>query len=211
MNSCILMAEIIVAPERRYTQGDRVLTEMRVQFPGLRAEDPLMTLKVVGWGNLAEEIYEKYHPGDRIIIEGRLSMNTIDRPEGFKEKRAELVASKIYPIEVSQNPGIPAPPVARSDNYTPSPVPTPVTASPPVAPASKPLVEYDEDENEVSGEPVPSFSSSSTYTPTEKDLDDIPFLKPVRYRSEIPDLCDYWEAEVSSPSTWLHGVRELFL
>jgi single-strand DNA-binding protein len=171
MNSCILMAEVIVAPERRYTQGDRVLTEMRVQFPGLRAEDPLMTLKVVGWGNLAEEIYEKYHLGDRIIVEGRLSMNTIDRPEGFKEKRAELVASKIYPIEVSQNPGIPAPPVSSTNNYTPPPVPTPVAASPQVSPVAKPLVEFEEDAVESS----PSFTSSPTYSPTEQDLDDIPF------------------------------------
>jgi single-stranded DNA-binding protein len=167
------MAEIIVAPERRYTQGEQVITEMRVQFLGLRAEEPPMTLKVVGWGNLAEEIYEKYHPGDRVIVEGRLRMNVVERPEGYKEKRAELVASKIHPIEVSQNPGLPAPPVTSTNNYTPPPISTPVAVSPPTASVAKPLVEYDEDE--ISREPVPSFSSGSTYSPTEKDLDDIPF------------------------------------
>ncbi|PSB04442.1 single-stranded DNA-binding protein [Merismopedia glauca] len=177
MNSCILMAEIIVAPERRYTQGDQVLTEMRVQFPGLRAEEPPMTLKVVGWGNVAEEIYEKYHPGDRIIIEGRLRMNTIDRPEGFKEKRAELVASKIYPIEVSQNPGVAAPPLSSTSNYTPPPNQIPVTASSQVTPIAKPLADFDEDARspEPAKEAAPSFSSTPSYPATERDLDDIPF------------------------------------
>ncbi len=129
------MAEIIRAPELRYTSESQMpIAEMLVQFPGLRPEDPPATLKVVGWGNLAQEIQDKYRQGDRVVIEGRLSMNTIDRPEGFKEKRAELTAQRIHivgadtPLEVapivntasngatqplSSNPSPPAP-VARS-------------------------------------------------------------------------------------------------
>jgi single-strand DNA-binding protein len=164
MNSCILMVEIIVAPERRYTPENQLaVTEMRAQFPGLRAEEPAMTLKVVAWGNLAEEIFEKYHPGDRVIVEGRLKMNTIDRPEGFKEKRAELVASKIYPIQVSQEAGIPAPPVASS--YAP-PAPVPVAASA----STKSRADLDEDDM-----PSPSFTPPPVSAPGGRDLDDIPF------------------------------------
>ena len=100
MNSCVLMAEIIKDPELRYTSDNQTaITEMLVQFPGMRTEDPPATLKVVGWNNLAQEIQEQYHLGDRIVIEGRLHMNTIERPEGFKEKRAEFVASRIYKLE----------------------------------------------------------------------------------------------------------------
>lgn len=99
MNSCILMAEIIQEPQLRYTPDNQTpIAEILVQFPGARPEDPLATLKVVGWGNLATEIQERYHVGDRIAIEGRLSMNTIERPEGFKEKRAELTASRIHSL-----------------------------------------------------------------------------------------------------------------
>jgi single-strand DNA-binding protein len=99
MNSCVLMAEIIKDPELRYTPDNQTaIAEMLVQFAGLRAEDPPTTLKVVGWGNIAQEIQEQYHLGDRIVIEGRLQMNTIERPEGFKEKRAELVVSKIFSL-----------------------------------------------------------------------------------------------------------------
>ena len=99
MNSCILMAQIVQEPELRYTPDNQTaISEMLVQFPALRAEDPPATLKVVGWGSLAEEIQQHYHQGDRVIIEGRLSMNSVDRPEGFKEKRAELTAQRIHPL-----------------------------------------------------------------------------------------------------------------
>lgn len=97
MNSCILMAEIVEPPQLRYTTDQLELTEMLVQFPAPRAEDPPATLKVVGWGKLAQEIEQKYHKGDRIIIEGRLSMNTVQM-DGYKEKKAELTVQRIHAL-----------------------------------------------------------------------------------------------------------------
>jgi single-stranded DNA-binding protein len=95
------MAKVIRNPELRYTQDTQIpFAQMLVEFEGSRPEDPPATLKVVGWGEkLAPEIQENYTEGDNLIIEGRLSMNTIERPEGFKEKRAELRASRIYRVE----------------------------------------------------------------------------------------------------------------
>ena len=96
MNSCVLMAEIIQEPELRYKADNQLeITEMLVQFGGLRENDPPANLKVVGFGNLAKEIQQNYHIGDRVILIGRLTMNTIERPEGFKEKRAEMTAQQI--------------------------------------------------------------------------------------------------------------------
>ncbi|MES1025913.1 single-stranded DNA-binding protein [Gloeocapsa sp. BRSZ] len=99
MNSCILMAEIVQAPQLRYTSDNMALAEMLIQFPGLRAEDSPATLKAVGWGNLAQEIEQNYQQGDRVIIEGRLSMSTFERSEGFKEKRAELTVQRIHAVD----------------------------------------------------------------------------------------------------------------
>jgi single-strand DNA-binding protein len=100
MNNCILMAEITQDPQLRYTSDNQTaVAEMIVQFAGLRDDEPMATLKVVGWGNLAQEIQERYHQGDRVIIEGRLGMNTIDRQEGFKEKRAELTVQRIHLLD----------------------------------------------------------------------------------------------------------------
>ena len=101
MNSFILMAEIVRAPELRYTGDNLAIAEMLVKFSTMRSEEPPATLRVVGWGNLAKDIESRYKEGDFVIIQGRLSINTIDRREGFKEKRAEMVASRIYPVEAS--------------------------------------------------------------------------------------------------------------
>ena len=98
MNSCVLMAEIVSEPQLRSTQDNLDVAEMIVRFDGLREEDPPATIKVLGWGNLASDIKNHYNQGDRVVIEGRLSMNTIEMKEGYKEKRAELVASRIFAL-----------------------------------------------------------------------------------------------------------------
>ncbi|NET45785.1 single-stranded DNA-binding protein [Okeania sp. SIO2B3] len=99
MNSCILMVQIIKDPELRYTADAQLpVAEMMVEFSNLGVENKPAILKVVAWRDLAQQISQKYHEGDVVIVEGRLNMNTIERPEGFKEKRAELTASRIYPV-----------------------------------------------------------------------------------------------------------------
>ena len=99
MNSCILMAEIYSDPQLRYTADAQIpIAEMLVQFPNLGANQQMSTLKVVAWRDRAEELHKNYRAGDRVIIEGRLTMNVVELPAGYKEKRAELTASKIYPL-----------------------------------------------------------------------------------------------------------------
>jgi single-strand DNA-binding protein len=116
MNSCIIMAQITEAPQLRYTQDNQMaIAEMKVQFAGLRPEEPTAEIKVIGWGNLAQEIVQKYQEGDQVVIEGRLGMNTIERPEGFKEKRAELTAGKVYAITGMSQPIASAPPASQAN------------------------------------------------------------------------------------------------
>ncbi len=95
------MAEIIKNPELRYTADNQMaVADMFVQFApplGSRPDDTHPTIEVVGWGNLATEIKENYKQGDRVTIEGRLEMTTFEQ-DGYKEKRAKLVASRIYHI-----------------------------------------------------------------------------------------------------------------
>lgn len=112
MNSCILLVEIIQEPQLRFTAENQLqIAEMLVEFPSPKPEEPPERLKVIGWGNLAVEIHEKYHEGDRVIIEGRLNMNTIER-DGIKEKRAELTAQKIYSLGANAMNSAPAPKIA---------------------------------------------------------------------------------------------------
>ena len=187
MNSCILMAEIIQDPELRYTSDNQTpLAQMLVQFPGTKADDPPTTLKVVGWGNFASEIKENYRVGDRVIIEGRLGMNTIDRPEGFKEKRAELTASRIYKLgaDTTFEPHVATPATSSyeaSEAVTSTPKSNNVVVPMRSNKRSTPVVEANNLERDY------AFSGTeSTFEPTivpsspsgnmdQKDLDDIPF------------------------------------
>jgi single-strand DNA-binding protein len=154
MNSCILMAEIIKNPELRYTADNQMaVADMFVQFsppPGSRPDDRSPTIEVVGWGNLATEMKENYKQGDQIAIEGRLEMNTIER-DGYKEKRARLVASRLYHVMATDAT---APSAAPISTATPS-APPAVTSAPKTTSAPR---------NEP---PPPTFDS--------EDIDNIPF------------------------------------
>jgi single-strand DNA-binding protein len=147
MNSCILMAEVIQEPQLRYTSDNQTpIAEMTVQFAALRDNEPPGQLKVVGWGNLAQEIQAEFHVGDRVIIEGRLGMNMVDRPEGFKEKRAELTVSRIHRIEAdaslkSSAADAPGTAASRPAAATPVAAPAYTAASAKAAPAVKAPVE----------------------------------------------------------------------
>lgn len=165
MNSCILMAEIVQAPELRYTSDTQTpIAEMFVEFPGLRAEDPPSRLKVVGWGNLAQDIQERFHEGDRVVIEGSLRMNTIDRPEGFKEKRAELTAQRIHSLGADtalEPPTMPTQAGTTSQAVKPSST---------AAPAAKPAATTPTAKTKTG-----KFQAAPATAPSEADFDDIPF------------------------------------
>jgi single-stranded DNA-binding protein len=115
------MAKIVRSPQLRYTQENQLaVTEMMVQFENVSPNSPPSTLKVVSWGNLATEVQENYNEGDEVILSGRLKMDTIERPEGFKEKKAEFIISSITPLTsspVSSNSG--SDNVVEMDSYKP--------------------------------------------------------------------------------------------
>lgn len=164
MNSCILMADIVRAPQLRYTSDNQTpVAEFTVQFPGLREGDAPSQLKVVGWGNLAQEIQENYKEGDRVLLEGRLSMNTIERPEGFKEKRAEMTVQRVHALGTLSNLQMPQDPPAAVAAAAKGVIPAaPAAASPPAASSS-------------TSAPM-SYGTTSPSTPeAEPDYDDIPF------------------------------------
>ena len=99
MNHCLIQALINSAPQMRYTKENQTpIAEMTVNFKGLRSEDPMRELKVLGWGNIAQEMIDGLKEGQNIVLEGRLRMNSVTRKDGTKEKQPELTASKIHHI-----------------------------------------------------------------------------------------------------------------
>lgn len=152
VNHCLLEVEVLELPQIRYTQDNQTpLAEMTVQVEGLRPDDPPGRLKVVGWGNLAQDLQSRVQPGMRILLEGRLRMNTVVRQDGMKEKRAEFSLSRLHPLPVggtsSSSPAAgpqalataassgPARPGSPSGTTRAAPPPPPVWNTSPLIPA----------------------------------------------------------------------------
>lgn len=162
MNHCLLEVEVLEAPQVRYTQDNQTpVAEMAVQMDGLRPDDPPAQLKVVGWGNLAQELQNRVQVGQRLMLEGRLRMNTVTRPDGVKEKRAEFTLARLHAI------GAGAPPAAASSSGPgPGPAPTanraPARAPTPAAPVPQPASQ------------APTWNTSPLVSDLPEE-DDIPF------------------------------------
>ena len=99
MNHCLIQSVIKINPQMRYTKDNQTpIAEMMVGIKGLRNDDPVNDLKVLGWGTIAQEMVDQLKQGDSVVLEGRLRMNSVTRKDGTKEKQAELTASRIHHI-----------------------------------------------------------------------------------------------------------------
>ena len=159
MNHCVLEVQVKQAPTIRYTQDNKTpIAEMEVLFEGLRADDSHSELKVVGWGNMAQELQSRVQIGQRLVIEGRLRMNTVPRQDGSKEKRAELTISKWHPL----------PAVSLQNNNT-----NELTS----AIGTKEPASISTNSNPPTSKPMESIEESASWNsaPLVPDTDDIPF------------------------------------
>jgi single-strand DNA-binding protein len=128
----LLEVEVLEAPQVRYTQDNQTpVAEMAVQFDGLRPDDPPGQLKVVGWGSLAQDLQNRVQVGQRLMVEGRLRMNTVTRQDGVKEKRAEFTLSRLHPLAGAGAPAVGA--QAPMASRAPAPAPARAAAAPAAA------------------------------------------------------------------------------
>ena len=104
MNHCLIQAKVKTEPQMRYTKENQTpIAEMVVEIKGLRGDDPLSELKILGWGAIAQEMVDNLKENQGVVIEGCLRMNNQTRKDGTKEKQAELTASRIHHITLSEN------------------------------------------------------------------------------------------------------------
>lgn len=142
MNHCILMAEIVEVPQLRYTSDNQTpIAEFKVKIAGLRPDDSPAQFRAIGWGNLAQTIQTaSYAPGERVVIEGRLTMKTVDRPEGFREKQAEVTVQRLHRVAELQSM-----PLAEASAIVEESRPPAAPSTPPMSqPASPSPPDYDE-------------------------------------------------------------------
>lgn len=97
MNNIVIAGKVISAPQIRYTPDNQTpIAELTIEVAPLKEGDRPSSIKVVAWGELSKTL-DWAKEGVFIIVKGRMQINSIDRPEGFKEKRVELIAREFYP------------------------------------------------------------------------------------------------------------------
>lgn len=100
MNHCLLEVEVLEEPKIRYAPDNQLpIAEMTVRLEGLRPEDPPGQLKVVGFGNLAQDLQNRVQVGQRLVVEGRLRVNSVTRPDGMREKKIEFTLARLHPLD----------------------------------------------------------------------------------------------------------------
>lgn len=135
MNSIVLMGEVANRPESRETQDGLARSNFILRYTAAKPEDPEYQVQVVAFGNAAAEVSEQLVPGDQVVVEGRLQMNSITRPDGTREKRAEVILRRFHPVaktSIAPAPASSVPAVA---------VPPPPSARTPRLPSSRPPVD----------------------------------------------------------------------
>jgi single-stranded DNA-binding protein len=180
----LLEVEVMEAPQVRYTQDNQTpVAEMAVQIEGLRPDDPPGQLKVVGWGSLAQDLQNRVQVGQRLVLEGRLRMNTVTRQDGVKEKRAEFTLSRLHPLAGGGAPSFGAAPGASA---APAASPQASPGSPAAGRASgRPPAPAPTRRQAGAAAPAPAAAAAPAETPTwnasplvpdfPEGEDDIPF------------------------------------
>ncbi len=108
--------------------------------------------------------------------------------EGYKEKRAELVISRILPLGGNNNYVSPSTEPSNVVNFQSPPQPSaPVNTVPESAPTPTPSPSVN----------LPETSAPGNYT--NEELDDIPFMRPIYSKHNLGKiLYDSWELAVNS-------------
>jgi single-stranded DNA-binding protein len=170
----LLEVEVLEAPQVRYTQDNQTpVAEMAVQIEGLRPDDPPGQLKVVGWGNLAQDLQNRVQVGQRFVLEGRLRMNTVTRQDGVKEKRAEFTLARLHPLGAGTGVAL-APAPGRSPAPLPTPRPGTAAAATTPAPRRAPAPAPSRTAGAAPAEPAAPVWDTSPLVPLGDD-DEIPF------------------------------------
>ena len=172
MNNFVVSAVLIKDPDLRFTADNQLpIAEFAIEFPGSKDGDPVSRIKVTAFGNLANQVAELYKSGDRVVVEGRVSMNVVEL-EGYKEKRAEMVATRVHQLSQSGE----APAKASTKTYVKAEqTKNPAEVNPYLPSSTKGLIYREAEEAEKAKEAGQVKQPASKKQAPAQDLDEIPF------------------------------------
>ena len=102
MNVVILMGRMTRDPELKYTSGGKAFANFSLAVQKLR--DGVEFIDCTAWEKTAETIAEYFRKGNRILIQGRLSVNSYEH-NGEKRRMTRVVVNSFEFVESSGNSG----------------------------------------------------------------------------------------------------------
>ncbi len=137
MNNIVLSGTIASAPELRHTNDGLAIATATLEFQAGYPPAPTR-LEIVTFGNRAIDFQSRYPAGTCIIAEGSLQIDSKERPEGFREKRAVLRVTKLHGAMLADEPE-PTPAAAPEPTPAAAPAPTPKASTKSAPTAGDPL------------------------------------------------------------------------
>ena len=102
MNVVILMGRMTGDPELKYTSGGKAFANFSLAVQKLR--DGVEFIDCTAWEKTAETIAEYFRKGNRILIQGRLSVSNYEQ-NGEKRKSTKVVVNSFEFVESSGTSG----------------------------------------------------------------------------------------------------------
>ena len=102
MNVVILMGRMTRDPELKYTSGGKAFANFSLAVQ--KTKDEAEFIDCVAWEKTAETIAEYFRKGNKILVQGRLSVSTYEQ-NGEKRKMTRVVVNSFEFIESSGNSG----------------------------------------------------------------------------------------------------------
>ena len=96
----VISGTVYRTPEKRFTGNNIPVTSLALNIDD---KEPSL-IRVVARGNNAELLEQSVSKGDKIVVEGRLQISTVQTEEGTEKKITEIDLSSFEIISGNSNP-----------------------------------------------------------------------------------------------------------
>lgn len=94
MNVAMLVGNLVRDPEMRYLKDGKAVTSFRLAVnEGFGERKSVMYIDCQAWGELGESLAETGRKGNRVMVEGRISINKWEDREGNKRETYRITAN----------------------------------------------------------------------------------------------------------------------
>ena len=99
LNQTVIVGRLVKDPELKITDTGKKVTKITLAVPrafkNANGEYDTDFIDCILWDNVANNTAEYCHKGDIVGIKGRLQTNVLEKEDGKKENKLEIICEKI--------------------------------------------------------------------------------------------------------------------